>query len=128
MNNLAQEWVQKAESDYVTVTELLSLYIDTTADVICFHCQQCAEKYIKAYLLHNSTEISPVQTLLDLLLPCLHKDNSFLTISSEIKLLSSYSIETLYPGPSTTLQEAERVARALEVVRALVRSKLDFIE
>ncbi len=124
MNELTLEWTQKAEGDFVTAIELLNLYIDTTADAICFHCQQCAEKYIKAYLNHQSIEFSDSENLLDLLLPCLHNDNAFLTVSSEIQKLNSYNIETLYPGQAANIKEAEGVVTAMEIVRAFVRSKL----
>lgn len=41
------ELVRKAELDYLTVQQL---DLPVLAEIICFHCQQCAEKYLKALI------------------------------------------------------------------------------
>jgi len=43
------EWKQKAENDLRTAEIVLSSQ-DPPTDTICFHAQQCAEKYLKSYL------------------------------------------------------------------------------
>ncbi len=47
---LIKEWVLKAEEDYLTVEELYKMHARRFAAIICFHAQQCAEKYLKALL------------------------------------------------------------------------------
>ena len=49
MKRLTREWVRKAEADY-RAAELLDRGSDPLHDQACFHCQQCAEKYLKALL------------------------------------------------------------------------------
>ena len=49
MDKLTKQWVVKAESDYRVVGQLTKS-ADFDADPICFHCQQSAEKYLKALL------------------------------------------------------------------------------
>jgi HEPN domain-containing protein len=44
-NDLVKQWVKKAGSD-LNVAVLLSKYTNPMeTDVICFHCQQCVEKF-----------------------------------------------------------------------------------
>ncbi len=45
MNEVTEEWVVKAESDFDQAN--LAMYAAETplGDGVCFHCQQCAEKY-----------------------------------------------------------------------------------
>lgn len=43
---VVQEWVAKAENDLLAATLLLKLGRQAPADAICFHAQQCAEKYL----------------------------------------------------------------------------------
>ncbi len=43
------EWKQKADNDLRTAEIVLSSEEPPT-DTICFHAQQCAEKYLKSYL------------------------------------------------------------------------------
>ena len=42
------QWVEKAEHDLLNVEHTLTLEEDGPFDTVCFHAQQCAEKYIKA--------------------------------------------------------------------------------
>ena len=45
---LTQEWGQKAEGDYTVVATLWQAE-SAVYDAICFHAQQCIEKYLKAW-------------------------------------------------------------------------------
>lgn len=49
MNELTKEWVEKAEEDFDAADALLYGREVPLAAVVCFHCQQSAEKYLKAY-------------------------------------------------------------------------------
>jgi HEPN domain-containing protein/predicted nucleotidyltransferase len=124
-NSYVLEWVQKAEGDFVTATELLKLRVTNTADSICFHCQQCAEKYAKAYLVHHSIEFARTHDLLELQSLCRQQDNTFAGILSEMGLLNNYSVHIRYPGRFSSLEEAEGAAQAMNTVRTFIRSKLD---
>jgi HEPN domain-containing protein len=67
MNELTLEWIQKAEDDFVVAIELLNMQLEATSDAICFHCQQSAEKYAKAYLHHRTIEFPRTHNLSQLL-------------------------------------------------------------
>ncbi len=61
MNPLTLELVQKAEGDYITSQSMLpQVATPTIPDVICFHLQQCIEKYLKAWL--QEANIRPPRT------------------------------------------------------------------
>ena len=49
-----QEWVNVAENDLKSAYKLL-FENDPVRDTACFHCQQAAEKILKAYLFKNKT-------------------------------------------------------------------------
>lgn len=42
-------WVDKAEHDFIAAGYLFEAGEGLT-DIVCFHCQQCAEKYLKSIL------------------------------------------------------------------------------
>ena len=44
------EWIEKAENDLKNAAHTLKLTRECPTDTVCFHAQQCAEKYLKAYL------------------------------------------------------------------------------
>jgi HEPN domain-containing protein len=47
---MTAEWASKAEGDYDAVCILRRSRKPSRFDAICFHCHQCAEKYLKARL------------------------------------------------------------------------------
>jgi HEPN domain-containing protein len=47
---IAGDWVRKAESDLMNAVHTLKLGADGPTDTVCFHAQQCIEKYLKALL------------------------------------------------------------------------------
>jgi HEPN domain-containing protein len=49
MRKLTAEWVAKAEEDFSVAAGLLRRR-KIPADSVCFHSQQCAEKFFKAVL------------------------------------------------------------------------------
>ena len=55
MNDNSKNWVTKAEEDFQTC-EILMEREFFPGGVVCFHSQQMAEKYIKAFLTENGIE------------------------------------------------------------------------
>ena len=49
MKKTTREWVKKAEQDWVLAEQGIQSKLPVH-DGICFHCQQCAEKYLKGLM------------------------------------------------------------------------------
>jgi HEPN domain-containing protein len=72
MKQITQEWVDKAEGDFATAQRELQVQEMPNYDAVCFHSQQCVEKYLKACLQEENiafNRIHDLSRLLDLLLP-----------------------------------------------------------
>ena len=123
-NDLVAEWVQKAEGDYVTSLDLFSLGHEITADSICFHCQQCAEKYLKAYFTDHLIEFPRTHDLLELLALGEKQGQIFGEIAFELRGLNSYSVNIRYPGKFTSFDEAKGALEAVKKVRTFIRAEL----
>ncbi|MBC8525938.1 MAG: HEPN domain-containing protein [Candidatus Cloacimonetes bacterium] len=66
MNKLVEEWIHKAENDFLDAeNNLKSQQIPT--DTVCFHCQQVAEKYLKAYLISRNKSFPQIHNLIHLM-------------------------------------------------------------
>ncbi len=50
MKPLTREWIKKAEADLATAQRELCARRLPNYDAVCFHAQQCDEKYLKARL------------------------------------------------------------------------------
>ena len=74
MHALTAEWIEKAEGDFHTALREARTRKNPNYDAACFHCQQCAEKYLKAYLQEHGHRFNPVHDLIYLLELCLKRD------------------------------------------------------
>ena len=65
MKPATSEWVAKAEGDYLTAGRELRARKSPNYDAVCFHAQQCAEKYLKAVLQENERNIPKIHNLIE---------------------------------------------------------------
>ncbi len=49
------DWINKAEADWRTMLRESEVSVDPSLDTVCFHSQQCIEKYLKARLVEAET-------------------------------------------------------------------------
>lgn len=123
MNPLTLEWIEKAEGDYTTV-QLLQQSPISSKDVICFHAQQCIEKYLKAWLQEANILVPrthSLEELLNLIVPTIPGWRSWL---SDFSALSEHAVDFRYPGKSATAENAEHAVKICNQVRQAVRKVL----
>ena len=118
-------WINKAIEDFRTA-EILINVDDSPPAVICFHCQQSAEKYYKAFLVNNSVEFPRIHDLLELLerliLPL---DQSFVSIRESSEILMDYAVAPRYPDYlfDPTRKDAIIAFNALKEIQQFVQQK-----
>ena len=69
-------WMRLARDDIATV-DLLMTEHRKRVEIILYHCQQAAEKSLKAYLINNSVWVGNTHDLILLLRECVILDPSF---------------------------------------------------
>lgn len=117
-------WVKKAEDDYRSAEHLLRMK-EPPFEVICFHSQQCAEKFIKAYLLWLDIDFPKTHDLV--ILMALFPENSAPALPiNEVLPLNRYSIEPRYPGDwdDFTDKDAKEAMAIARRVREEFRQRL----
>ena len=127
MNEIVAEWVEKAESDYRTAEREVRVRKGPSYDAVCFHAQQCAEKYLKALLVHHQIPFRPIHDLEVLLALAIPVGPDLATIRDLFLLLNDYAVDVRYPGESATKEEAQATVRAMRIARAFVRPKLGLL-
>ena len=93
-------------------------------DAACFHAQQTAEKYLKAFLQEHGAAFPKIHSLIELLELCLPLDASFEFQRDLLVRLDRYAVRCRYPGESADKDEARQAFQAVKAVRAFVRGKL----
>ena len=122
--SLTDEWVAKAESDFQIAVALSRLRKQPQYDGICYHCQQSAEKYLKAYLVSKGDTPRRIHDLVELLKDCAIHDSSLTSLDTEARILSPYSVEFRYPGDFATESESEEALKVLRIMRRFIRNRL----
>ena len=64
--DLVKAWLKKAENDLIAAENSVKIKL---YDIASFHAQQCAEKYLKAFLTYHEIEFEKTHAIEDLLLP-----------------------------------------------------------
>jgi HEPN domain-containing protein len=121
---VVREWLAKAENDLKTAAHTLKLGADCPTDTVCFHAQQCVEKYVKAVLVLQGIDFPKTHDLENLagLLP----GRVRLSLSAEEQgRLTDYATGARYPGwGDIPLAEARRAVTIARRLRKEIRGLL----
>jgi len=120
MKKITEEWITKAEKDYlVAIRELKTTPI--VGDAICFHAQQCVEKYMKAILQENEIEFEKIHDLDVLFNKCVNFIPELESFRDDLVKLSTYAVDVRYPGFDVSEEEARECVEVMENVRKIIR-------
>lgn len=91
-----KEWFAYAKHDLDSANFLLSMK-PVPIEIICFHCQQAAEKAIKTFMVAKNITIIKTHDLGILLEKCSTIEPSFKNILVECSRLTDYAVQQRYP-------------------------------
>jgi len=119
-SDLARGWVLKAGSDLADARRTISG--DGPYDTACFHCQQAAEKFLKAFLAWHNCEIPKTHDIEEILLICSERNSRLKTLDFPAEEMSSYAVEMRYdfefwPDRQTAKRALEEVERLWKVLK-----------
>ena len=92
-----RQWLFKARHDLRSARRLFTddpPILDTAA----YHCQQAAEKAMKAFLVLHDIQFSKVHLLLPLVEQCIEVDPAFLSLRDAAEALTPFATVFRYPG------------------------------
>jgi len=119
--NVVRAWFKKAENDLINAENTIKMDVPPT-DTICFHAQQCAEKYIKGFLTFYELDFPKTHSLEDLVSLCKNIAPKIESELDDIEILSSYGVSVRYPDdlyydiPEEDAQEAIDLAKKIKRV------------
>lgn len=122
---LVREWVEKAENDLVAAVHTLTLRERCPSDTVCFHAQQCVEKYLKAYLVFASIEFPKTHNV-ERIMALLPRGVKVSLSTKQQSRLTEYATGLRYPGnyPPIVLADARKAIALARRVRREVRRYL----
>ena len=122
----SEGWALKAEHDF-KIGERELTFDDPVTDMVCFHMQQCVEKYLKAYLAFRGIPFRRTHDIAELIELCRKADPEFEALYElRADKLTRYAVEARYPEEFFVpdLEEAREAFRIAEAVRQWIKGKL----
>ena len=128
MKPLTAEWVTKAEGDFATMEREAQVTENPNFEAVCFHAQQCAEKYLKARLCEAGIAFGKVHDLAALLASAVDAEPSWECFREDLAYLSAFSVSVRYPGESADRDCALDAQQRCRTFRAAARRSLKLDE
>lgn len=125
LSELVAEWMEFASADLGAAKHLEQTMHPKPLEIICYHCQQSAEKALKAFLVTN--EITPPRThdLNELCKMCEEFEQSFCEIAKHCEFLTKYGVTPKYPrGVSIVESDARLALKYAQAVYEKVESQV----
>ena len=124
--DILQQWLDKANDDLRVAEYLSTMHHPTPDEIICFHCQQSAEKYLKAFIFTHDIEPEKTHDLEELLNICLKYNTSFSLILSKLQFLNEYAVMPRYPNQlQITIDDMKTAIQHAKDVKEFVLKALE---
>ena len=116
---LTRAWLLKAYSDLDTARQIGGL-TDGHLDAGIYHCQQAAEKSLKAFLVFHQRPFEKVHDLGKILEQAGHVNSAFQKYEDAADILTPYSVAYRYPNEQGFLEPSrEEFDEALQHARTI---------
>ena len=123
---LVRQWIAKAEVDYRTAERLVR-DDEPIRESIAFHCQQTAEKYLKAFLVWRQVEVPKTHSIGQLLDLVSAVAPELAASLADAISLTPFGAEIRYPGdfPELLPGEERTVFNLAKRTRGAILAQLD---
>ena len=122
--DIANEWFAFADNDLKSAKFLLRMH-PTLLEIICYLCQQSAEKYLKGFIAMNGGKILKTHDLTLLSKFCIEYDQSFQKIQDACIELVDYATQARYPFHlELDEHDQKKAVESAEEIRKLILSKV----
>ena len=121
----AKQWMIYGDEDLRLARHALTLLSGCPYRLIAYHAQQCAEKYLKAYLVYHRIDFPYTHNISRLLELC-EENSGWPSKIREAEELTPFAITARYPGEDekVTKKEALRAVGIAAKIRQTVRKTL----
>lgn len=123
MGEIVAEWIEFAKNDLESAEYLTGRH-PQPLEIICFECQQCAEKILKAFLLKNDIEPPRTHDLNRLCEMCGEIDDKFDNFAGYCGSLNKYGAAKYPRGVNVS---EEDVKSALKKARSIYENVRELI-
>ena len=122
-----EEWLNFAKEDLGTAKALLnSEYLFNRS--ICYHCQQSAEKDLKAYIIYLDLPLNKTHNLIKIVDQISELDKEITHLQKAVEVLTDYIVTARYPDDSELItdEESKLAFKESEKINNYIKTKIIF--
>lgn len=112
------DWLRMAKNDLEAARILFEHGADNA--LVCFHCQQAIEKYLKGYILKHTQQIVEGHSLVRLCKTAGQSNPGFGNHLKDLSLVNEYYIETRYPADQPLSISRDDVLECLGITERIM--------
>jgi len=94
----ARQWIELADKDLALAEHTAKTMRPVPHEIVCFHCQQFVEKYLKAFLVSKGQEPPYIHDLVKLTALCETENPELGQIKQKCIILTQYGVQPRYPN------------------------------
>jgi HEPN domain-containing protein len=117
------EWVRFAQMDFDAAKNMSVLHKPKPLEIICYHCQQSAEKILKAYAIAQGEPLIKTHDINLILKQCVKYDQQFDDYAKTCIKLTDYAVAARYPAGEDSVTEDDMNAALKDATEILEFTK-----
>jgi HEPN domain-containing protein len=102
---ILRQWIELADKDLALAEHTAKTMWPVPHEIVCFHCQQFVEKYLKAFLISKGQEPPYIHDLAKLAALCETENSEFGQIKQKCIILTEYGVQPRYPAGMQVIEE-----------------------
>jgi HEPN domain-containing protein len=119
-----RQWIEIADKDLSAANHMAKNMWPVPYEIICFHCQQAAEKYLKWVLVLHDIDPPKIHDLEELEKLCESIIPQFSTLYEKCATLTEYAVHTRYPDEKQLeKQDMDKALEYAQSIREFVQSQ-----
>jgi HEPN domain-containing protein len=122
--NTPQEWYILAERDFTVAEYLASNMRPIPTEIICFHCQQAVEKYLKGVITLLGEEPPYTHDLAVLCKLCEKHSTEFSKISASCSIITQFGVQPRYDNAmNITESDMNSILRYVNMIKEFLKKE-----
>jgi HEPN domain-containing protein len=119
-----RQWIEIADNDLATARHISKTMWPVPYEIICFHCQQAAEKYLKWVLVLHDIDPPKIHDLEELEKLCENIVSQFEILYEKCAVLTEYAVHSRYPDEKRLEKyDMDRALEYAQSIKEFVRSQ-----
>ena len=119
-----RQWVEFADKDLALANHTAKTMRPIPYEIVCFHCQQFVEKYLKCFLVSKGQDPPYIHDLVKLANLCETEHSEFGHIKQKCAILTEYGVQPRYPGGMQIIEDdMNRALHFAEEIKAFIQEK-----